>query len=122
MDGENIVADAMFFNRSISDEAKALVCNLIKTNPKERLSAHNALESSWIAKDYSRDSKKLDGVREKAIIRKTMKQQRDSDKVNLERVSMGSMILELTRYGIDFSRNGDGSGFHKSQSVVYDNG
>jgi hypothetical protein len=32
--------------------------------------------------------KKLDGVREKALTRKTMKEQRDSDKVNLERLSM----------------------------------
>jgi serine/threonine protein kinase len=54
----------MFFNSDISDEAKDLVCNLVKNNPKERLSAHDALESKWLTKDFSRDSKKLDVVRE----------------------------------------------------------
>jgi serine/threonine protein kinase len=64
LDGECIVGDAMFFNSDISDEAKDLVCSLVKNNPNERLSAHDALESKWLTKDFSRDSKKLDFVRE----------------------------------------------------------
>jgi len=49
MEGENIVADAIFFNSSISDEAKELVCQLIKADPKKRLSASEALESPWLS-------------------------------------------------------------------------
>ena len=112
--------DYLFFYNNISEEAKSLLLGLIKADPTQRLSAHDALESAWMHKEFTDNTQKLNHAQKGALARKTMKQTRDSDpENNLERFSMGRLVKELTRYGIDFSRSGDGSNFHKSSSVVY---
>ena len=111
------MARALERQENISQDAKDLVCALIKNDPKLRFSAIQALESAWMAEDYNSEKKKLDGVRERAMTRKNLKDQRNSQNVNLERVPISEVLHELTKYGIDFSRNGDGSGIMGSRSL-----
>jgi serine/threonine protein kinase len=45
---------------NISDEAKDLVCSMVKIDPRQRLSADQILEHKWFAKKFgSQDCSKL---------------------------------------------------------------
>lgn len=72
-------------------------------DPQARPTAKQALESPWMRQNLSADSTKLDTAKQGLRRRATIKLNRESQNQNLERVSVGKLLEELTRFGLDFN-------------------
>lgn len=90
---------------------------LVTYDPEQRLSAKQALEQPWFDEEFRHSNTLLDSAVISFKKRATLKQKTVASVNNIERLSLGHLQTELTRYGLD---NDDNAKLHKSLSVMYD--
>lgn len=86
-------------------------------DPAVRLSASEALMMDWFDTEFRHSNTLLDSAVLSFKKRATIKNKTIDSVNNFERLSMGHLQKEVTRYGLD---QGDENKLHKSLSVMYD--
>lgn len=87
---------------NISEEAKDLVCTLVRIDPNHRPTAREALDHKWFTKKFGhKEAVKLGSAQKNLEKRRLLKQSNHDDFIKQEGVSMSQLTKELLRYGLD---------------------
>jgi calcium/calmodulin-dependent protein kinase I len=116
INGEQIIKELIQKQTCISEEAKSLVCSLIKTNYLERPSAEEALKHPWFEKEFKEhETVPLETALDKLYLRRVQKINNPDEFEAAEGKKMSLLTVEILKFGIQMQPK-----YQKHHSMILD--